>query len=224
MTKFYDDITFNINENTGVRAYTGDNHIFCHGDLFTGYTIIPKGSIDVIITDPPYPKEYLEYWKKLSQIASELLKPSGFLISYAPQYYLDRVMRDLGSAENMNWWCQIIMTHDRARSTLFPRKEICGYKPILVFQKSPITKPYKSFVDIIKGSGREKGLHEWQQSEAELTPLLETFTQPGDVVFDPFVGSGTTIAAAVKNGRKGIGFDRDDKMVPVIIERMAGIQ
>lgn len=191
--------------------------------MFAHYDIIPKGSVDCIITDPPYPKEYLGYWKKLSQIASELLKPSGFLITYAPQYYLNRVIGDLGSVEGMNWWCQIIMTHDRARSTLFPRKEICAYKPILVFQKSPITKPYKSFVDIIKGSGREKGLHIWQQSEAELTPLFETFTKPGDVVFDPFVGSGTTIAAAVRNGRKGIGFDRDDGVVPVILQRMLEI-
>jgi hypothetical protein len=125
--------------------------------------------------------------------------------------------------EDLTYWCQIIMTHDRSRSTLFPRKEICGYKPILVFQKPPVGKPYKSFVDIIKGSGREKGLHEWQQSEGELTPLIETFSQPGDIIVDPFMGSGTTLAAALRNNRRTLGFDINPKVEEVVTKRLGEI-
>jgi len=172
---------------------------------------VADNSVDCIITDPPYPKAFLHVWKDLAEFAARVLKPSGFLITYAPQYYLGKIMVDMNSVEGLAWYSQLVMTHDRHRSTIFPRKEICGYKPILVFQKlnaeGKTTKPYKSFVDIIKGSGREKGLHEWQQSQGELTPLLETFSQPGDLIMDPFMGSGTTLAAAIINGRNAKGFD-----------------
>jgi DNA modification methylase len=191
------------------------------GDDKTSDAYISDNSIDCIITDPPYPKEFLHVWKELSEFGNRVLKPSGFLVTYCPQYYLDRVITDM--RQDLTYWCQIIMTHDRSRSTLFPRKEICGYKPILVFQKPPITKPYKSFVDIIKGSGREKGLHEWQQSEGELTPLIETFTQLNDLIVDPFMGSGTTLASAYRNGRRSIGFDINPKVEDVVKKRLDGV-
>ena len=136
-------------------------------------------------------------------------------------------MVDMNTVNDLAWYAQLVMTHDRSRSTIFPRKEICGYKPILVFQKLGVngktSKPYKSFVDIIKGSGREKGLHEWQQSQAELTPLLETFSQPGDTVMDPFMGSGTTLAAAIVNGRNAIGFDIDPSVEIKVKTRLESI-
>jgi len=191
------------------------------GDDKLNGAYVQDRSVDAIITDPPYPKEFLHVWKELSEFGARVLKPSGFLITYCPQYYLDKVMCDM--RQDLTYWCQIVMTHDRSRSTLFPRKEICGYKPILVFQKPPITKPYKSFVDIIKGSGREKGLHEWQQSEGELTPLIETFTQVGDIIMDPFMGSGTTLAAALRNNRKAIGFDINPKVEEVVKKRLEAI-
>jgi site-specific DNA-methyltransferase (adenine-specific) len=192
------------------------------GDDVLDEAYIVDNSIDCIITDPPYPKEFLHVWKELSEFGKRVLKPSGFLVTYCPQYYLDRVMCDMRM--DLTYWCQIVMTHDRARSTLFPRKEICGYKPILVFQKPPVGKPYKSFVDIIKGSGREKGLHEWQQSEGELTPLIETFTKEGDIIMDPFMGSGTTLAAALRNNRRSIGFDIDPKVEEVVRIRIGSIE
>jgi site-specific DNA-methyltransferase (adenine-specific) len=37
--------------------------------------------------------------------------------------------------------------------------------------------------------------------------FIKLFTDPGDVVLDPFVGSGTTLEAARRNGRHGIGID-----------------
>ncbi|SDX69782.1 DNA methyltransferase [Halopenitus persicus] len=49
---------------------------------------------------------------------------------------------------------------------------------------------------------------------------IETFTDPGDAVIDPFAGFGTTIAAADRLGRAGYGIERDPRRVAYVRERV----
>jgi DNA modification methylase len=46
-----------------------------------------------------------------------------------------------------------------------------------------------------------------------ILPLVEGLSLPGDIVFDPFSGSGTTVAAAVMTGRRGIGIEKNEERV-----------
>jgi site-specific DNA-methyltransferase (adenine-specific) len=50
--------------------------------------------------------------------------------------------------------------------------------------------------------------------------LVELFTDPGDLVLDPFCGSGTTLVAAVRLGRRAIGIERDPKHRAQAVERL----
>ena len=50
--------------------------------------------------------------------------------------------------------------------------------------------------------------------------LIRMYTNPGDWVFDPFVGSGTTIKAAMDLGRQGCGIDRESTYVDLALERL----
>ena len=49
-------------------------------------------------------------------------------------------------------------------------------------------------------------------------------THPGERVFDPFLGTGTTIIAALKNGRKGIAAEIDPQYIEIIQNRLKDFQ
>lgn len=50
--------------------------------------------------------------------------------------------------------------------------------------------------------------------------IIKSFCPPGGVVFDPFVGSGTTVASAIKNGRYGIGVDVRKSQIDLSVRRV----
>lgn len=52
-------------------------------------------------------------------------------------------------------------------------------------------------------------IHPAQKPVKLLKKLIETFTDPGDVVIDPCCGSGTTLRAARELGRSSYGFEID---------------
>ena len=72
------------------------------------------------------------------------------------------------------------------------------------------------------GSGAK--LHPTQKPEALLYRVLLATTKPGDVVLDPFFGSGTTGAVAKKLGRHFIGVERDRSYIEAAHRRIAAVQ
>ena len=51
--------------------------------------------------------------------------------------------------------------------------------------------------------------------------LLHLYTYVGDVVLDPFLGSGSTAIAAARNGRHYVGYDTDPEYIDIARERIA---
>ena len=51
--------------------------------------------------------------------------------------------------------------------------------------------------------------------------LIELYTFSGDLVVDPFLGSGSTVIAAARTGRHGIGYDLDPSYVDLAEARLA---
>lgn len=72
----------------------------------------------------------------------------------------------------------------------------------------------------------EKGgkVHSTQKPQSLLYRVILSSTNPGDVVLDPFFGSGTTGAVAKKLHRNWIGLEREDKYIKVAQERIDAIQ
>ena len=67
-------------------------------------------------------------------------------------------------------------------------------------------------------------VHPTQKPEALLFRILNATTKPGDIVLDPFFGTGTTGAVAKKLGRHFIGIDREDTYIAAALKRIAAIK
>ncbi|TIP13551.1 MAG: site-specific DNA-methyltransferase, partial [Mesorhizobium sp.] len=67
-------------------------------------------------------------------------------------------------------------------------------------------------------------LHPTQKPEALLARIMMASTKPGDVVLDPFFGSGTTGAVAKRLGRHFVGIEREQSYIDAANERIAAVR
>jgi modification methylase len=75
----------------------------------------------------------------------------------------------------------------------------------------------------LKDAGGQK-LHPTQKPESLLARVLMASSNPGDVVLDPFFGTGTTGAVARRLGRRFIGIERETAYATAAMERIARIE
>lgn len=73
----------------------------------------------------------------------------------------------------------------------------------------------------VKHNHPEKTDHPCQFPEELVSRLIRALTQPGDVVLDPFMGSGTTLRVAKDLGRRAIGIDVSKAYCQIATERLA---
>jgi len=157
-------------------------------------------------------------------IARRILVPSGFCCFYTGKLHLDTVFEIM--SKYLKYYWQIILLHHGKIGTGFnpitvrARKVNTHYKCILVFQNEPQKRTDEYFSDVIEGSGIEKDLHPWQQSEKELNSVVTKFSEIGTTVLDPFLGSGTTGIVCNKLGRKFIGIDINSSCIKETIVRL----
>ena len=77
-----------------------------------------------------------------------------------------------------------------------------------------------SILEIEGGNKSEKGLHPTQKPVALMEYLIKTYTNPGDLVLDNCMGSGSTGVACVNTGRNFIGIELDEKYFNIAKERI----
>ncbi len=101
-----------------------------------------------------------------------------------------------------------------------------GWEPVLILHRPGMKrwngggKPAVWHTQIVKNNG----VHPTQKPLLLLTHWVLQFSDEGETILDPFMGSGTTGVAAVQMGRKFIGIERDEKYFDIACRRIEDAQ
>ena len=136
-----------------------------------------------------------------------------FLLSKSPKYFFDNeAIKEPAICSNSNRPSKVRGDFDGKNK--IPGKE--GFRAIVDTRNrrsvwSVATKPYN-------------GAHFATFPPALIEPCILAGSKPGDIVLDPFGGSGTTGAVAIQHGRRSILIELNPEYIPLIHERLEKAQ
>ncbi len=171
---------------------------------------------DFIITDAPYPKEFLLLYEVLAKRAKEWLKPGGLLIAMCGQSYLDEIYHMMSKHIDY-YWTAAYLTPGQP-TPLRQRQVNTTWKPLLMFAHGDYKG--KIFGDVFKSDGNDKDFHKWGQSVSGMFDIISKICLPGQLILDPFCGAGTTGIAALRHGCFFDGVEADEQNVNISIGRL----
>ena len=176
---------------------------------------------DYIISDPPYMEEFLYLYETLAErAADDWLKPDGLLIVMCGQSYVNRIYT-LMSRHLDYYWTAAYLTQGQP-TPLRTRQVNSTWKPLLFFVPKGSKYKGKIFGDVFVSDNNDKSFHEWGQSESGMLSIISGVCLPGQTIFDPFLGAGTTGVAALKHGCLFEGIDLESNNVELAKTRIHG--
>jgi len=189
------------------------------GELRQTYKGLKSNSIDIIITDPPYAKDYLYVYDDLAEASKYLLKSGGSLLVMVGQSYVPEVMAKLLTTLNYHW-IVAYLTPGGQSAQLWDRKVNTFWKPLLWFVKDKYEGDWVGDVTKSDVNANDKDSHQWGQSESGMADIIKRFSQIDDLILDPFMGAGTTGRVALDLGRRFIGIDKDEESIVIAKQRL----
>ena len=188
------------------------------GDFSTRGEVIKDGSLSLIFTDPPYDRNSIPLFESLGEFAAKKLEDGGSLICYVGHVQIIPALNALSRHLRYWWTCACIHA---GNSTVMREYGIrAKWKAMLWFVKRTRADVETLVGDVVSG-GQEKSHHDWQQSETEAGYWIEMLCPKDGVVCDPFLGGGTTAAAAKALKRKWVGFEIDPDTAKIASGRIA---
>lgn len=207
------------------------NHIL-HGDCIEVMGAMPARSVDLIVTDPPYITRYQSRDGRTvtNDDNGDWLRPAFTA--------MHRVLTRDAFCISFYGWSKIAL--------FMTAWKHAGFRPVghLVFRKRYASKaaflqyrhemayllvkgrpafPAAPLPDVLDWSYTGNKLHPTQKPVGILQPLIESFSQPGDTVLDPFAGSGSTLVAAAAAGRNYTGIEFDHGHYLTATARLAAL-
>jgi len=178
-------------------------------------------SIDLILTDPVY--QHADDYRWLAETAARVLKPDSACLAFCGIGYLPETLAAMQVNGLSYRWRLIIRTvyakefHGRlcvmTQECLWYEKGRSRLRQSL-FEWNNST--HKGFYDV--------GGANWGKGFDVLLRYVETFTEPGAIVFDPFAGGGTTPAVCKVLGREYLAFEIIPSKAEIARKRVCAVQ
>lgn len=231
-----------------------NNYKLLPGDSYELIKEIPKASIDIILTDPPYNLSpystgniKLSWRKEINNDLAEwdraefrpydwvkefkrVLKPTGNIFAFT-SYNLMGKWHEAFDPEFDTF--QFMVWH---KTNPVPKVLRAGFLNsceliVCMWNKGHTwnftnQKEMHNFIEspICMGEERWKNpIHPTQKPVRVLEHIIEIASKPKEVVFDPFMGVGSTGVAALKIGRKFIGMEIDEKYFKAAEKRLRAV-
>ncbi|QDV35671.1 ParB/RepB/Spo0J family partition protein [Tautonia plasticadhaerens] len=187
-----------------------------------GGRVAPE-SVQLVVTDPPWLGEYEGLRQPFAEAVVRILKPGGFACVYSGHFHLKEFLDVLCGAGLTYRWLIACTNEDSMGAVRSGGSILTLWRPVLLFQKpGGRTKTPRILRDLIESGAREKANHPWQQPIEEAVQFVKTLSEPGDLVADLFVCSGTVPAAVatVGEGRRFVGTEIDGDLVKAARRRV----
>jgi DNA modification methylase len=226
--------------------YEEEGIVIYHGDCREILPHLPK--VDLVLTDPPYESEAHTLQRRVKREGGVMdVEP----LSFAPMDTTTRLLVANHMGKLAKRWvltfCQVeaapLWRKDYELGGLHYKRTCIWVKPDGMPQYSG-DRPgmgYETFVAMHadgrskwNGGGRhgvfivnkndnggQANEHPTTKPRKLITDLIWLFSEEGDTVLDPFMGSGTTLRAAKDLGRKAIGIEIEEKYCEIAVKRLA---
>jgi site-specific DNA-methyltransferase (adenine-specific) len=205
-----------------------------HGDCTEVLKTLPDESVDFVLTDPPYLIRYTDRSGRtvkndrgpecanilgaFSDI-HRVLKPDSLCISFYGWNTVD-VFFAAWKAAGFTPVEHIVWKKCYASSERFLKRT---HEAAYVLAKGRPSLPSQPLDDVQPWEYTGNKAHPTEKAVSILTPLIEAFTAPGDVVLDPFSGSGSTAVAAALRRRRYLGIELEANYCRHAENRLAGV-
>lgn len=186
------------------------------GDFRNHFDKVADNSLSLIFTDPPYDRKAIGLFDDLAEFAASKLAEGGSLITYVGHIQIPEAIDSL--SVHLRYWWVCCCLHSGGESLMKEYGIRVGWKAMLWFVKGTRDDKQTIVHDVVSG-GREKSHHDWQQSQSEAEYWIDNLCPKDGIVCDPFLGGGTTAAAAIKLNRKWVGFEKDHDQAVIAMSR-----
>lgn len=244
--------------------YFKSKNITIYNNDILKITAIPEGSIDLIVTSPPYNvdihynshkdnisyEDYLEFTKKWVKKVYDLAKDDGRFCLNIPLDKNKGGQQSVGAditkiAKEVGWkyhstiiWNEGNISRRTAWGSFMSASAPYVIAPVEIIlilykkrwkktsgsRKSDITKDefmkWTNGVWNFNGESKKKVGHPAPFPIELPRRCIKLFSFVGDIILDPFLGSGTTLIASYLNNRKGVGVEIDKKYCDLAIRRL----
>jgi len=201
-----------------------------NGDCVHVMRQLPARSVDFILTDPPYLVNYCDRsgrsiqnddcadWLRPAFLqAYRVLRQDSFMVAFYSWTKVDKFM-DAWRCAGFRAVGHLVFRKGYASKVRFLKYH---HEQAYLLAKGQPALPEHPIADVIDMPYSGNMLHPTQKPVEALLPLIESFSQSGSVVLDPFCGSGSMLLAAQRLNRRYLGIELDAKYHAVAVRRLA---